>query len=102
MDAEDDNAPWPREYAVYGDITRELMADTPTIKYYMENMPDRFIAEHGLKRAPGSEWKFTWHGYTQKDIDRHNAFYFAMDVEAPFEVGDWHYRATALVVKAEE
>lgn len=96
---EDNGLPWPREVAINSDVSQELYRDEPAIKFYIENIPDRLIAEHGLKLAPGAEWRFTWREYTQKDLDHWNAVYFGMDLPPIFMVGDWHYRAEAWVVK---
>jgi len=93
--------PWPRELRIHSDITKELCEDVRACEWYIENIPDRWLAEHGLKRAPGAEWESTWRQYDQKDLDHHNAFYFAMDVKPSFEVGDWHYQAITWVVKDE-
>jgi hypothetical protein len=99
VNLEDNDLPWPRQVTIHSDVTSELYEDGSAIKFYIENIPDRCLAEQGLKLAPGTEWRFFWREYNQKDIDHWNAFYFGMDCPSAFKVGDWHYRAEAWVVK---
>ncbi len=98
---EDNGLPWPRKIRIYGDISRELREDLPAFEHAMKMLPDGWLERYEIKRVPGVEWVIEWHEVTQEDFDRWQDFYFGMDLEPPFRIGDWKYKATTWVVKVE-
>lgn len=92
---EEEDGPWPREFFVQGDIIKELKEDGPALKAFLDSSIDQVATHHGVKLAPGEEWRVRWVEVTEHEVKINESINGSYWLSA----GDWHFRAEARVTK---